>query len=72
MEELGGCIENTLRKGDVVTQYSANQFLLLLPAPGPDKAQLALDRILSRFAELYPRCPLLLRTSTRAVDPVLS
>lgn len=72
MEQLADCIENSLRKGDVVTQYSSNQFLLLLPAPGADKAQLALDRITGRFKELYPRCPLLLRTSTRAVEPVLA
>lgn len=71
MEKLGDCIETTLRKGDVAAQYSTNQFLLLLPAPGPDQAQLALDRILSRFAEAYPRCPFALRTNTRAVEPVL-
>ena len=55
----------------MVAQYSANQYLLLLPSPTPDKGQLALDRILSRFTEEYPRCPLLLRTSIRAVDAVL-
>ncbi len=71
MEKLGDCIQATLRRGDVVAQYSANQYLLLLPAPAPDKGQLALDRILSRFTEEYPRCPLLLRTSIRAVDAVL-
>lgn len=71
MEKLGDCIQATLRRGDVVTQYSSNQYLLLLPAPTPDKGQLALDRILSRFTEQYPRCPLLLRTSIRAVDAVL-
>lgn len=71
MENLADCIQDTLRKGDVATQYSAHQFLLLLPAPGPDKAQLALDRILSRFTERHPRCPLVLRASARAVEGVL-
>lgn len=72
MERLGDCIQSTLRRGDVVTQYSANQYLLLLPAPAPEKGQLALDRILSCFMEKYPRCPLLLKTSIRAIDAILA
>ena len=72
MEKLEDCIQDTLRRGDVVTQYSASQYLLLLPAPSPEKGQLALDRILSNFTERYPRCPLLLRTSIRPVDAVLA
>ena len=72
MEQLEDCIQATLRRGDVVTQYSASQYLLLLPAPSPEKGQLALDRILANFTEKYPRCPLLLRTSIRAVDAVLA
>lgn len=71
MENLADCIRDTLRKGDVATQYSSNQFLLLLPAPSAGRAKLALDRILSRFTERYPRCPLLLRTSVRPVEAVL-
>ena len=72
MERLGDCIGSTLRRGDVVTQYSAHQYLLLLPAPTPEKGQLALDRVLSNFTEKYPRCPLLMKTSIREVDAVLA
>ena len=72
MEKLEDCIQATLRRGDVVTQYSASQYLLLLPAPSPEKGQLALDRILANFTEKYPRCPLLLRTGIRAVDAILA
>ena len=72
MEKLGDCIHASLRRGDVVTQYSANQYLLLLPAPTPEKGQLALDRILSSFTEKHPRCPLLLKTSIRPIDAILS
>lgn len=71
MEQLADCIRDTLRKGDVAAQYSASQFLMLLPAPAPEKAQLALDRILSRFGERCSRCPLLLRTSVHRMDAVL-
>lgn len=71
MERLGDCVKSTLRRGDVVTQYSAHQYLLLLPAPTPEKGQLALDRILSNFTERYPRCPLLMKTSIRQVEAIL-
>ena len=71
MERLEDCIRGTLRRGDVVAQYSVSQFILLLPVPSADKGQIALDRIISRFTEKYPRCPLLLRTSIREVDAIL-
>lgn len=71
MEKLRDCIQGTLRRGDAVTQYSVSQFILLLPAPTAEKGQVALDRIISRFTERYPRCPLLLRPSIREIDAVL-
>lgn len=72
MEKLSDCIRNTLRRGDVVAQYSVSQYILLLPVPSAEKGQVALHRIISRFTENYPRCPLLLRTSIREIDAVLS
>lgn len=72
MEKLADCIRDTLRRGDVVSQYSASQYILLLPVPTADKGQIALDRIIRNFTEKYPRCPLLLRTSIRKMDLVLS
>ena len=72
MERLGDCIGSTLRRGDVVTQYSAHQYLLLLPAPPPENGPLALDRILSNFTEKYPRCPLLLKTTIREIAASLA
>jgi len=70
MERLGDCIQTSLRRGDVVTRYSANQYLLLLPAPSPAKGRLALNRILGNFNEKYPRCPLLMKTGIRGVEAV--
>ena len=72
MEKLSDCIRNTLRRGDVAAQYSVSQYILLLPVPSAEKGQVALDRIISRFTEKYPRCPLLLRTSIREIDAILA
>ncbi len=71
MEKLADCIRDTLRRGDVVAQYSATQYILLLPVPSAEKGQVALNRVVGSFTEKYPRCPLLLRTSIREIDAVL-
>lgn len=71
MEKLADCIRDTLRRGDVVSQYSVTQYILLLPVPSAEKGQVALDRVISNFTEKYPRCPLLLHTSIREIDTVL-
>lgn len=72
MEDLEDCIRGTLRRGDAVAQYSVSQYLLLLPAPSEEKGRVALDRVIRKFTEKHSRCPLLLRGSIRAIDPVLS
>ena len=42
--------------------------MLLLPTPSKEAGLLALGRIISRFLERYPRCPLLLRPGIREID----
>ena len=56
--------------GDVAAKYSAAQYVLLLPTSSAENGRLALERIVSRFVERYPRCPLLLRPSIRPVDTI--
>ena len=67
MDKLAECIQTTLRRGDVVSKYSVSQYVLLLPAPTAESGALALGRVISRFVERYPRCPLLLRPSVQAI-----
>ena len=68
MDRLADCIQGTLRRGDVAAKYSASQYVLLLPTPSKEAGLLALGRIISRFLERYPRCPLLLRPGIREID----
>ena len=37
MEKLSDCIRDTLRRGDVVSQYSVTQYILFLPVPSAEK-----------------------------------
>ena len=70
MDRLADCIRGSLRRGDVAAKYSAAQYVLLLPTSSAENGRLALERIVSRFVERYPRCPLLLRPSIRPVDTI--
>jgi DNA-binding SARP family transcriptional activator len=42
---LRQCLMRTLRKGDIVSQYSKNQYLLMLSAYRPEDAQAAMTRV---------------------------
>lgn len=69
MDKLGDCIQNTLRRGDVVSKYSISQYVLLLPTSSAESGDLALQRVIHHFTEKYPRCPLLLESSIQFVTP---
>lgn len=49
MEQMEKVLLDSLRQGDVVTRYSASQFIVLLPACQYENARKVLDRIQYRF-----------------------
>jgi len=53
MITLRQCLMRTLRRGDVVSQYSKNQFLLMLSAYLPQDAETALSRVNRMFTTEY-------------------
>lgn len=53
MQALHSVIGQTLRLGDVITQYSQTQFLLLLPSASYENAEKVAVRLLNRFAQQY-------------------
>jgi len=53
MLTLRQCLMRTLRQGDVVSQYSKNQFVLLLSAYLPANAEAALMRVNRMFMKEY-------------------
>jgi DNA-binding SARP family transcriptional activator len=54
MERLKEVILATLRRGDAFTQYSASQFLLLLPCANYENGNIALQRVISNFKQAFP------------------
>lgn len=68
MDKLGECVQTTLRRGDAAARYSDAQYVLLLPAVSAEGCAAALNRIIERFQERCPRCPLLLRYEALALE----
>ena len=53
MQQLHKVMTSTLRLGDIITQYSPSQYLLLLPSVSYENAELIAIRLLERFSQQY-------------------
>jgi len=62
---LRQCLLKTLRTGDIVSQYSKNQFLLMLSARVTEDAKTAVGRVRHMFDEsgIGPQCKILIHLS---------
>ena len=61
-------IEN-LRQGDIITQCSATQFLIMLPQANYENSCLVCDRLLRSFARQYPHSPADIHFSVQPLEP---
>ena len=71
MDKLHAVIKKTLRKGDVFTRYSINQYLLMLPMTTYESATKVIERIISNFREKSAKTPVILNFSHQAISPPL-
>ena len=53
MQALRQCMMSTLRRGDIVSQYSKNQYLLMLSARLPNDVEAAMSRVKRLFYSKY-------------------
>ena len=70
MEKLRAVIERMLRKGDVFTRYSINQYLLMLPMTTYESATRVIERIIANFKIKSAKTPVLLNYSHQAISPL--
>lgn len=68
MDKLGKCVQSALRRGDAAARCSDAQYVLLLPAASREGCAAALTRIIGRFQERCPRCPMILRYEALALE----
>ncbi len=69
MENLRPLSCDCLRRGDIVSQCSASQYIILLSNTNYENACLVVDRIIRRFGRQYPHSPGFLRYRVQPIAP---
>ena len=69
MDALHATIRRTLRRGDIYTRYSLNQYLIMLPTTTYETSNMVMERIKKAYRREYPNTPILLRYSTTPITP---
>ncbi len=59
----------SLRRGDVISRYSPNQVVLLLPMVNVEDGNLVMDRIIKTYKREYPKVNIDITYDIRAVNP---
>ena len=70
MDRLLAVIRESLRKSDVISRFSATQYILMLPSHTFENGQMVLDRIKKRFKESNARLPVKVNTKLQPLDPI--
>lgn len=70
MNNLEQLLCSSLRRGDVVSRYSASQFLLLLPRSNYENSCKICQRIFKQFFRQYPHSPATLHYAVQPVPPI--
>ncbi len=60
---------NVLRKGDIISRYSPNQIVLLLPMVNVEDGNIVIERIKKTYKKEYPKSNIEMNYDIRAVEP---
>ncbi|MBQ3568996.1 MAG: winged helix-turn-helix domain-containing protein [Anaerotignum sp.] len=69
MDALHDTIRRTLRRGDIFTRYSLNQYLIMLPTTTYETSNMVMERIRKAYRREFPNTPVSVRCSTTPVTP---
>ena len=69
MDALHDTIRRTLRRGDIFTRYSLNQYLIMLPTTTYETSNMVMERIKKTYRREFPNTPVTVRCSTTPVTP---
>ncbi len=68
MENLLDVMKRCLRKSDVISRYSSNQYILMLRTANYEDGELVMKRLLTAFHTKYPRSPLRVNFKLHPID----
>ncbi|WP_418704264.1 BTAD domain-containing putative transcriptional regulator, partial [Anaerotruncus massiliensis (ex Liu et al. 2021)] len=71
MKQLLETIRNSLRKGDIVSRFSATQYVLMLPTVTFENGSMVLDRIVKRFRAEHPSKLVKIHSKLLPLDPIM-
>ena len=69
MENLQEMIRQNLRKGDVASQCSVSQCVILLPRANYENSHMVANRLMTAFYRRYPHSPARLRCVVQPLEP---
>jgi len=71
MDKLLAAIRDSLRRSDVISRFSATQFIVMLPSHTYENGLMVMDRIAKNFKEANQRIPVKVNTKLQPLDPVI-
>ena len=71
MENLGQVICSSLRRGDIVSQCSGTQYIVMLNQANYENSCMVCERIQRAFARRYPHTQVELRSTVQPLEPTL-
>ena len=69
MENLQELIRQNLRKGDIASQCSVSQYVILLPRANYENSHMVAERLMTAFYRRYPHSPARLRCVVQPLEP---
>ena len=69
-ENLKELLIANLRQGDIVTQCSVSQFIVMLPQANCENSCAVCDRLLRAFNRQYPHTPVEIKFSVQPLEPL--
>ena len=69
MENMRNLICLNLRKGDIASQCSISQFILMLPQANYENSCMVCERVIRAYCRQYPHSPATLHYSVQPLEP---
>jgi len=70
VENLKAIVISNLRQGDIVTQCSVSQLILMLPQANYENSCMVCERLLRAFNRQYPHSPIDIHFSVQPLEPI--
>ena len=69
MANLRDQIQTNLRKGDIASQCSVSQFIMMLPRANYENSCMVCERVIKAFNRQYPHSPARIDYAVQALEP---